>query len=102
DRGFGIHRMQKSNVIDAGADVGEEVADPFAGLAILFELPFGTDNAAFVLVAASPKGFYGNRLAIERIELRLVVKCFNVAGAAIHEKKDDALGFGREVRWFGS
>jgi hypothetical protein len=46
--------------------------------------------------------FFGTNLAIKLIEQRLGIECFNVTGAAGHEKEDDGFGFGGQVRFFGS
>ena len=50
--------------------VREQVADPLAALAVLLELPLRPDDAALVLVPAAAEGLDGDRLAVERVELR--------------------------------
>src|SRR5262249_15406973 len=47
---------------------------------------------------ATAEGLDLDRLAVERVHLRLVVEGIDVAGAAVHEQEDDALGFGGVVR----
>src|SRR5437773_1967297 len=83
---------------NAAGDVREEVGDVLTALAVLFELPLRPDDAAFVLVPAAAEGFDGDRLAVERVELRFVVEGIDVAGPAVAEDEDDRLGLGREVR----
>ena len=50
DRRLGGHRVQERDVVDALAEVREQVADPFAALAVLVELPPRLDDAALVLL----------------------------------------------------
>ena len=83
------------------ARFGKQVGDPLARLAILLELPLGPDDPPLVLLAAPAEGLDGDRLAVERIELGLVVERIDMAGPAVHEQKDDALGLGGELRRLG-
>ena len=57
---------------------------------------FGPDDAALVLLAAAAERLDGDRLAVQRVELWLVVERVDVAGPAVHEQEDHALGLGRE------
>ena len=95
---IGRHRVKKGDVVHAGRQVGEEVADPLAALAVLLELPLRPDDAALVLLAAAAEGLDGDGLAVEVVELRLVVEGVDVRRAAVHEEEDDALGLGRQRR----
>jgi len=97
-RRVGVHRVQKGDVIDARGQVGEQVADPLAALAVFAEVPLGTDNPALVAAASAAEGLDGNGFAVQRIERGFVVKGIEVAGAAIHEQEDHALGLGSKVR----
>jgi hypothetical protein len=81
--------------------VREKVADPLAALAVLLEFPFGSDDAALVLLAAAAERFDGDGLAVEFVELRFVIEGIDVAGAAVHEKEDDALGLSGQRRRLG-
>ena len=101
DGAFGVHGVDEADVIDAGADVGEEVRDVLAALAVLLELPLRADDAALVLVPAPAEGLDGNRLAVEGVQGRLVVEGLDLAGAAVHEQEDDGLGLGRLHRRLG-
>src|SRR5690349_21680757 len=89
--------MEEGHVIDAGGQVREQVADPLAALAVLLELPLRPDDAALVLVPAAAERLDGNRLAVERVELRLVVEGIDVTRAAVAEDEDHALGLAVEV-----
>ena len=101
DGRIGDHGVDERDVIDAGAEVGEEIADELAALAVGLEGPLGSDDAAFVLFAAAAEGFHGNSFAVEFVEFGLVLEGIDLAGAAVHEEKDDALGFGFEMRLLG-
>src|SRR5688572_12637997 len=69
-----------------------------ATLAVLAERPLRSDHAALVLGAAAAPRVDVDRLAVERVELRLVVERVDLARAAIHEQEDDGLRARREVR----
>ena len=57
-------------------------------------------DAAAVTVAATSVGLEpADRLAFERVHLRLVVEGLHLARAAIHEQEDAALRLRREVGW---
>ena len=76
----------------------EEIRNVFTALAILFELPFGTNHTASIFLTAAPKGFHLNGFAIERVHLGLVVKGIHLARPAVHEQEDHVLGLGRQRR----
>ena len=101
DRRIGRHRMQKGDVVDTFAQVGKQIADPLAALAILFEFPARFDDAATGAVPATSKGLDIDRLAIHADHVRLVVERIDMAWSAIHEQKNDALRFGGEMWRFG-
>ena len=48
-----------------------------------------------------PNVLTGDRLAVQRVELGLVVERVDVARPAVHEQEDDALGLGRQRRGLG-
>ena len=77
--------MNKCDVIDALGSVRKEIGNVFATLAILLELPLGSDDTALVFFATTAEGFDGDGFAIERIELGLVIESIHVARATIHE-----------------
>ena len=96
DGALGVHALDERDVVDAGGQVGEQVADPRAALAVLPEVPLGTDDAALVAVAAAALGLHLDGLAVEPVELGLVVEGVDMARAAVHEQEDDALGLARQ------
>src|SRR5262249_55048700 len=101
DRRLGVHRVHKGDIVHAGGEIRKEVADPLAAAAVLLELPLRADDAALVLVPGSAERLDGDRLAIERIELRLVVEGVNVTRSAIAEDEDNALRLRLEGGLFG-
>jgi hypothetical protein len=106
DRAFGVHRMDEGHVVHAGGEIREQVRDHLARLTIGPELPLGADDAADILMAATPERLDLDRLAVERVEIRLVVERVHMARAAIHEQEDHGLRLGRVMRrpggeWIG-
>ena len=91
------HRMDKRDVVNAFCQMREQLADPFAALAILVKLPARLNNSALILAAAAAKCFDFDCFSIHPDHRRLVVKRVDVAWSAIHEQEDDALCFGREL-----
>ena len=67
-----------------------------AALAVLFEFPFRPHDAPLALLATAAKGLHVNRLAVERVQLRLVLEGVHVAWPAVHEQENHALGLGRQ------
>ena len=100
--GLGGHGVDKSHVVYAGANVGKEVGDLFATLAVLLEFPLGADDSALVAFAAPTEGLYLDGLAVEGVEIRLVVECVNMTGTSVHEEEDHGLGLRFVVRVLGS
>ena len=86
------HRVQEGDVVDAGRHVREEVGDPLAALSVLLEVPLGPDDHALALGTATTPGLDFDGLAIQRVELRLVVEGIDLAGSAVHEQEDHGLG----------
>ncbi len=84
--------MDEGNVVDMLREVRKQVRNVLAALPVLLELPFRTDHPALVLLAAATEGLHIDGLAVERVELRLVVEGVDVAGPAIHEEKNHRLG----------
>src|SRR5215475_10840434 len=90
--------MEEADVVGAGAQVREEVADVFAALAVLLEAPLGADDASLVAMSAAAKRAHGDGSAIEGVHVRLVVEGIDLARAAVHEQEDDALRLAGEMR----
>ena len=94
----GRQRVQEGDVVDAATDVREKIAHPFSTLSIALEVPLGAHHAPLVALAAAAEGLHRDGLAVQGVELRLVVEGVDMARAAIHEEEDDALGLGRIMR----
>ena len=93
--------MKEGDVIDVFGDIGEEVGDMLAALAVLFELPSRLDDAALVFFAPPTKGLHIHGLAIHANHVGLVIKGVDVAGPTIHEQEDDTLGLARVMGLLG-
>ena len=97
---LGMHRVDEAKVVDMLADVWEELADPLAGFAVLFEIPEWLEE--FALALFSEGGFTDadkvEALTVTFNEIRFVVEAVDMAGTAGHEQEDDALGAGGEKR----
>ena len=93
--------MQEGDVVDTATDVRKKIADPFATLPITLEVPLGSDDATLVALAATAEGLHRDRLAVQGVELGLVVESIDVARPTIHKEEDDALGLGGIMRSLG-
>src|SRR4051812_23791414 len=85
DRRFGRHGMNERDVVDAIANVRKQVANPFAALAALPELPARFDDSALVFVTTAAECFHFNRFAVHADHCRLVVERVDVTWPAVHE-----------------
>ena len=97
-RRVGIHGMNKANVINAGAEMREQVRHHLAAFTVAFEFPLGTNDPPLALATSTAKGLDLDGLSIKRIEIRLVVEGVDLAGTAIHEEEDYVLRLRLEVR----
>ena len=86
------HGVQKGDVVHARGKVREQLGDMLAALTILLEGILGPHHSAFILFAAPAERFDWYGFAIQGIKIRFVVKRINLAGPAIHEQEDHALG----------
>jgi hypothetical protein len=97
-----VAAAEEAHFVGPVGDVGEEVGNLDAALAAGFEFARGGEEFVFGDGAAGfevAEGF-GNGLAGEFDEVRLGIEEIDVAGAAGHEKENDAFGFGGEVSGF--
>jgi len=92
------HRVDKGNIVDPLGEVGQEVADPFAGLSVLTEGPGTFHEIAGLAEKRIHLTLAGHRFAVAADEFGLVVEGVDVADAACAEDLDDALHLRREVR----
>lgn len=99
---LGGHRLDESEVVGHGGEVGEKVADPGPGFAVLFEGPRGLHDLADVVELGRFELADGLAwvLAIVFLEQRFVVEGVDVGRSAVHVEKDDVLGPGRVVGLF--
>ena len=98
NRRIGNHAVNESDVIHALGQIRKEVGDPLAALPVLFEFPLGLDDTALILGPAAPLSLDLNRLSIHAEHCGFVIESVDVAGAAVHEKEDDTLGFTGEFQ----
>ena len=85
--------MNEGHIVRTGAEVRDEVADPFSALAVLFPVPGTFHYRAGIALkqfhfAAGLKFFSA---AFD--EFGLVSERVTLAGCARHEQLDDAFGF---------
>ena len=91
--------MQTSSTI--GRQVRQQLAQLGAALAVPRELAARAQQLGVALDEGEPLALderLRERLAVELLQLRLVVEQLELAGPAGHEQVDDALGLGREMR----
>ena len=93
---FGVDGADDADVVDALADVGEELADFDAALAVALELEGRLHEGAGLALVAEVAAGHG--LAVVLGEHGLGVEAVDVRQAAVHEEEDDVLCLGLEVR----
>ena len=100
---LGPEGFHEAEFIDDFRGVGEQRADPGSGFAVLGELELGAGEWQDGLLsrhageALAGADMIGEGLAVEFLELRLVVEEVLLGGAAGHEEIDDALRLGGVV-----
>jgi len=97
DRRVGRHRMEKGDIVNMLREMWKEGRDLLATLPVGGELPLRPHDPSLALLAAAPLRLHLDRLAVEVVELRLVIEGIDMARAAIHEQEDHALRLGGEV-----
>ncbi len=95
-------RSQEANIIDALSQIGKQVGNPHAALAVLLEFPSAGKQwgIAFCELTGRPAYTFGKRLALPFFERWFVIEKIDVTGPADHEHKDDGFGFGLKMRFF--
>ncbi len=93
-----LHRSDEADVIDAFADVGIEVADFDAALAIFTELEHRRKGGAGFALGLVMGGDWLARIFLKQ---GFGVESIDVGGTAIHEQMDDPLGSPGKVRKLG-
>ena len=99
-RNVRMHRMDKAEIINDLADLGENIADPFSALAILLKAKVGRGESA--LGVAEGLAIYElGPLASILCKGRLVVERIDLRWAARHKELNDVLGPRCKVGSFG-
>ncbi len=101
----GVHRFDDADLIHHFTEMREHLGKFRPGLSILGERKLWPQNTGIRFDKCkslfSHNGF-GQRLSFELLQLRFVIKQIQLTGRARHEQVNDAFGFWRKVRWFGS
>ena len=101
---LGVHRADDADLVGDLRGVRQQVADPLAALAALFERGEAFADGEIFLAgghagdALALADGVGQILAVDFVEPGLVVEEIDVRGTAGLEQIDDALRLGREVR----
>src|SRR5438034_1309174 len=98
DRRIGDHRVNEGDVVHTSRHMRKKIAHPFAALAILLEVPFGTDNPALILLPSPAKRLHRDGFTIQLVELGLVIESVHLTRSAVHEKEDYTFRFRRKMR----
>lgn len=99
-----IARANDGHVIGVPGGMLEQVGDFDSRLAALLECAPCAEKGLFVVLRELKFELPETRrrqLAVELVEQRLWVERIEVAGPAMHEEKNDALGLGWKVPRFG-
>ena len=78
-------------------ELRKHAADLKPTLAIFFELERRSHHVS-VAIKLSSLDFHRHRFAVQFAQLRFRVERIDLRHATVHEKENDALGFGREMR----
>src|SRR6266436_287745 len=86
--------MNEGDIVGTGAEVRDEVADPFAALAVLFPVPGTFHHRARIALEQLhfATGFKFFSAAFD--ELGFVIERITLAGRSRHEQLHDAFGSG--------
>ena len=101
NRGVRRHGVNEGDIVHTGGHIWKEFGDLLSAFAVFLELPLGSDHSALVSFSTSAEGLYVDGLAVERIELGLVVESVYLAWTTVHKEKNDRLGLGLVVRILG-
>ncbi len=96
-----VHRADDADVVRQLRDVREETGNLLARLAVFLEVHERSARFQFRVLQLRellPLGErFGERLAVQLLQLRLPVKCLQVRGPARHAEMNDALGLLRKM-----
>lgn len=96
---IGVHGADDAEVVGAGGDVGEDVGDFEAALAVALELVGRPHEGAGLAFGAEVFARHG--LAMEAVEFGFGVESVDLGGAAVGEDVDDVFGFAAELGGVG-
>ena len=98
----GVHGPHQRDVIRAGGDVRQQIADFHAALAVFFEDTAGAHHRGRILLQKGKLRIshdrIGQRLSVVFVEQRLGIKEIHLRGAAFEEDEDTSLRLRREMR----
>ena len=95
DGALGVHRMKKSHVINTFAQTWEQVGNHFSALTTRLEVPFWPHDPASSTLPLSSEGWDIDCFTVQTVQLGLVVKRVDLAGAPVHKKEDHTPCLGR-------
>ena len=96
-----VHRVDKADVIHHLGGLRENVANPFASLAVLFESKRRLEQPAFGVSQRLEVDFLG-ALALARGNLRFVIKRVDGRRTTRHKELNDAIRPRRKMRLPGN
>ena len=96
---IGVHGADDAEVVGAGGDVGEDVGDFEAALAVALELVWRPHEGAGLAFGAEVFARHG--LAMEAVEFGFGVEGVDLGRAAVGEDVDDVFGFSAELGGVG-
>ena len=96
---IGVHRANHRDVIDALRGMGEDFADFDSALAVLLKLERRRKSRARLAFRAQIRRW--KRFSGVFVERRFGIERVHMGRSAIHEKVNDALGFGGKLWCFG-
>ena len=91
----GIHRLQHAHVVDAPAQIREDLAHLRPALAVLLELEWRLHQIAGLALVIGDGA--RQRLAVVLLQHRLVIEGVHLRRAAVHEQENNVLGLGLEI-----
>ena len=99
---IGVHGSHEQEIVGALGEVGQQVAEFHARLAVSGELAWGAHEYGGLFFDERESDVLGERfwegLAVEFVEFWFGVVEVQLAGCSLHEDEDAVLRFRREVR----
>ena len=101
--GVSVHRFDDGDIVSHSGQVRQQFGEFSAAFAVPGKFVLRTEQ---LRVRVNEGGtvtfeqFSGRKFSVPFGQFGFVIEQFQMAGRAGHKEKDDALGFGREVRLF--